>query len=276
MQSERLPLLIIDAFTAEPFRGNPAAVCLLEHPASERWMQQVAAEMNLSETSFVIRSGSQWLIRWFTPSVETDLCGHATLASAHALWETGLLDRHEPAVFDTRRSGQLRCVLDDSWITMDFPSRPAVPAVAPEGLVRALGCEPVWVGRSAYDFLVHVANPGIVRALEPDHSVLAKLPVRGVIVTALAEGGGFDFVSRFFAPGAGVAEDPVTGSAHCTLAPYWQPITGKSEMRGWQASRRGGEVRVRLRGDRVDLVGQSVTVMTGTIPEEASSNVALR
>lgn len=265
MNPPGVPLFVIDAFTDRPFGGNPAAVCVLEVPAKEGWMQQVAAEMNLSETAFVLRTDKAWSIRWFTPTLEVDLCGHATLASAHALWETGRLDHREPAVFETRRSGSLRCVLEENWIAMDFPTRPATECEAPDGLAAALGCTPLWVGRSAYDYLVRVADPGQVRILKPDHARLAQLPVRGVIVTARGDRDEYDFVSRFFAPGAGVAEDPVTGSAHCTLAPYWQEALGRSEMRGWQASQRGGEVRVRVRGDRVDLRGQAVTVTRGSL-----------
>lgn len=263
-----LTLLAIDAFAAAPFGGNPAAVCLLDRPAPEAWMRSVAAEMNLSETAFVVRQADgEWGLRWFTPAVEVDLCGHATLASAHALWETGRLAVGEAAIFATRKSGHLVCRRgDEGWIAMDFPVRPVTEAAAPEGLVEALGCAARRVGRTAYDYLVEVADAGVVRDLKPDHARLARLPVRGVIVTALGGGdgfGGYDFVSRFFAPGAGVAEDPVTGSAHCSLAPYWGARLGRTELRAWQASARGGEVRMRIDGERVELRGQAWTIWRG-------------
>lgn len=266
MSADPVSLHVVDAFTSVPFRGNPAAVCLPGRPVSEAWMQAVAAEMNLSETAFVVPVGEAWSLRWFTPAAEVALCGHATLASAHVLWETGRLNRDNPALFDTRQSGRLVCRRGEAgWIRMDFPASPVESVSVPEGLERALGAKAVWVGRSAYDYLVRVADESCVRGLRPDLAALAALPVRGVIVTAAAVpgGGGFDFVSRFFAPGVGVPEDPVTGSAHCALAPYWGAILGRTEMRGWQASARGGEVRVVWRGDRVELAGQAVTVSAG-------------
>ncbi len=258
-----VPLALVDAFTSEPFHGNPAAVCLLSGPAPADWMQRVAAEMNLSETAFVVPQDDAWGLRWFTPAVEVDLCGHATLASAHLLWESGRLPGSTPAVFKTRRSGRLVCRREGDWIAMDFPARIAEACAVPEGLAEALGVVPEWVGRTAYDYLVRIASAEAVRALAPDLARLAQLPVRGVIVTAPGADTGFDFVSRFFAPGAGVAEDPVTGSAHCSLGPYWGGLLGRSELRAWQASRRGGEVRVKVRGDRVELGGQAVTVSRG-------------
>ncbi len=265
-------VLTIDAFAAAPFGGNPAAVCLLEpgQAAEESWMQSVAAEMNLSETAFVVRQADgAWGLRWFTPKAEVDLCGHATLASAHALWDTGRLAPEMAAVFVTRRSGRLecrRCDGEGGWIAMDFPSRPVTEAAVPPGLAEALGCDVRWAGRTAYDCFVEVAAAATVRGLAPDHARLAGLPVRGVIVTARGEeGSGFDFVSRFFAPGVGVAEDPVTGSAHCSLAPYWSERLGKTELRAWQASARGGEVRVRCLGERVELRGQAWTILRGEL-----------
>ena len=260
-----VPIVQVDAFTREPFGGNPAAVCVLPRPADPAWMQRVAREMNLSETAFLVGRGSSELdLRWFTPSVEVDLCGHATLASAHVLWEDGHLPPGDPAVFHTR-SGRLSAVRRDGWIEMDFPAEPAEPAPVPEGLAEALGAEPVHFGRNRFDGLVEVDNEETVRRLAPDIRGLGALPVRGVIVTARSETEEFDFVSRFFAPRAGVDEDPVTGSAHCCLGPYWRGRLGRDAFTAWQASARGGVVRVAVAGDRVLLSGQAVTVLRGEL-----------
>lgn len=259
----------VDAFTDRPFGGNPAAVCLLPGPREAEWMQLVAREMNLSETAFVhpAEEGG-WGLRWFTPAVEVELCGHATLASAHVLWETGLLAPEAPARFNTL-SGLLTAERrEDGEIELDFPARTAEAVEAPPGLTEALGAEPRFVGRSRYDYLLEVESEEVVRAIVPDHGRLRTLPVRGVIVTAAGDGTGkvaYDFVSRFFAPGAGVDEDPVTGSAHCTLGPYWESRLGKSAFLAWQASARGGSVRVRVAGERVKLGGQAVTVLRGCL-----------
>jgi PhzF family phenazine biosynthesis protein len=261
-----LPLYQVDAFADRAFAGNPAAVCLLSGPREEEWMQAVAREMNLSETAFLHPEGEDgaWRLRWFTPAVEVDLCGHATLASAHVLWETGHLPGDRPARFHTR-SGLLTAERRDGWIELDFPARPAEETTPPPGLAEALGAEPLWVGKSRYDYLVELASESAVRSLDPDHRRLATLPVRGVIATARAEPGPFHFVSRFFAPGSGVEEDPVTGSAHCTLATFWAPRLGRSDLLAWQASARGGTVRVRLEGDRVKLGGPAVLVLQGEL-----------
>jgi PhzF family phenazine biosynthesis protein len=258
------PLLQIDAFTYRPFAGNPAAVCLLPGPRDEGWMQQVGAEMNLSETAFLFPEGDGHRLRWFTPTVEVDLCGHATLASAHALWETGLLPPEEEARFHTR-SGLLTVARRDDWMEMDFPAKPPAPAPAPPGLAEALGAAPRYVGRNQFDYLVEVESEAALRALVPDIGRLAALPVRGVIVTARATTAGFDFVSRFFAPAAGVNEDPATGSAHCCLGPFWRERLGQDELRAYQASARGGVVGVRVAGERVFLRGQAVTVLRGEL-----------
>ncbi|MGD0774178.1 MAG: PhzF family phenazine biosynthesis protein [Candidatus Solibacter sp.] len=258
----------VDAFTSRLFAGNPAAVCVLPEAPAEQWMRDVAREMNLSETAFVVpRQGvvrdDGYNLRWFTPAVEVDLCGHATLASAHVLWEDGHLPQGRQARFHTR-SGLLTADRRGEWIEMDFPAKIAVPAEAPAELLPALGIAGAkFVGRNAFDYLVEVDSEETVRALSPDHSTLRKVPVRGVIVTARSSSGEFDFVSRFFAPGAGVDEDPVTGSAHTALGPYWAGILGKSELTAFQASARGGVVKVEVRGDRVLLSGQAVTVMHG-------------
>lgn len=259
-----LPICVVDAFTSEKFRGNPAAVCVLPGPADEGWMQQVAAEMNLSETAFLVPRADGWGLRWFTPAVEVALCGHATLASAHVLWESGRLRPDEAARFHTAQSGVLTCRRRAGLIEMDFPVRPATAAEPPAGLAAALGIQPIWTGRSQDDFLCELPDEASVRSLRPDHAALARLPVRGVIVTAHGAGD-FDCVSRFFAPGAGVAEDPVTGSAHCTLAPYWAGKLGKAALRAWQASSRGGEVGLKLVGDRVFLSGSAITVWRGEL-----------
>lgn len=259
-----LPLWQIDAFTDRAFHGNPAAVCLLSEAMPERWMQQVAAEMNLAETAFLLREDDGFGLRWFTPTVEVDLCGHATLASAHFLWRDGHLKPKAEARFQTR-SGLLTARERDEWITLDFPATPAVAVYPPHGLEEALGVTPVRVGRSVYDLLVEVADEAAVRSIVPDLPAIAEWPARGVIVTARGETPGIDFVSRFFAPASGVAEDPVTGSAHCTLGPWWASHLGRDDLVGFQASARGGLVRVELRGDRVRLAGQAVTVFRGTL-----------
>lgn len=260
------PIVQVDAFTDRPFAGNPAAVCILQGPREESWMRDVAAEMNLSETAFLHRLDDGWSLRWFTPAVEVDLCGHATLASAHVLWQDGLLPPDVPARFHTR-SGLLTAARQGSWISMDFPAKPEQQAPAPDGLEQALGVRPVYTGRSAFDWLVEVESEAVVRALTPDMGLLARVDARGVIATARADGGEYDFVSRFFAPRVGVPEDPVTGSAHCVLAPFWAGRLGRDELTGFQASRRGGIVKVRMAGDRVMLGGQAVTVMRGELAD---------
>ncbi len=253
----------VDAFTDHPFAGNPAAVCLLAGEADAGWMQSVAAEMNLSETAFVWDAPDGFGLRWFTPRVEVDLCGHATLAAAHVLWDLGRLDRREMARFHTR-SGVLTAALADGWIELDFPAHPAEPADAPPALA-ALGAEPTFVGRSRFDLLVELGSEKEVRALEPDLVTLATLPVRGVIATAPADEAGYDYVLRFFAPQSGVDEDPVTGSAQCALAPHWAARLGRDELVGRQVSLRGGILRVRLERERVHIAGQAVTVLRGAL-----------
>lgn len=254
-----LTLHVVDAFAARPFSGNPAAVCVLPEPRDAAWMQLVAREMNLSETAFLSPAAAGYALRWFTPTTEVDLCGHATLASAHVLWETQTLTPDAAAVFDTR-SGRLACRRAGAWIDMDFPAVPATPCPAPPGLREALGTDLLWVGDNGMDCLVEVADEAVLRALRPDFAALARLPFRGVIVTCRSAASEYDFASRFFAPAAGIAEDPVTGSAHCALGPYWQAKLGKADFTAFQASARGGVVRVGVRGARVLLGGQAVTV----------------
>jgi len=225
-------------------------------------MQSVAREMNLSETAFLLRQADGYQLRWFTPEVEMDLCGHATLASAHALWEEGHLLPGEQARFHTR-SGLLTARRKGDWIEMDFPAKPDEPAPAPDGLIEALGASPKYIGKNEFDYIVELDSEDTVRRLKPDFTLLEKIPVRGVIVTSRAAD--YDFVSRFFAPASGIQEDPVTGSAHCCLGPFWRERLNKTEFVAYQASARGGVVRVRLEGDRVLLGGQAVTVLRGEL-----------
>jgi PhzF family phenazine biosynthesis protein len=266
------PLLQIDAFAEGPFRGNPAAVCLLEGPRDEGWMQALAEEMNLSETAFLwLESEELYRLRWFTPEVEVSLCGHATLASAHALWETGRLPRASAARFATR-SGILTAAADGPWIEMDFPEKLPEPCAPIEELAEALGARPVVWTVAGEDLLVELSTEGAVRALSPDFRALMELDTRGVVVTARGDGGSeHDFVSRFFAPQVGIDEDPVTGSAHCGLAPYWADRLGRRELNGFQASKRGGVVRVRHEPERrrVAIAGKAVTVLSGSLTEIA-------
>jgi PhzF family phenazine biosynthesis protein len=257
----------VDSFTREPFAGNPAGVCLLEQLKSEAWMKAVAREMNLSETAFLVRQDDgSYHLRWFTPVKEVSLCGHATLASAHILWETGALAPAETARFATL-SGELTAQLRGDWIEMNFPARQAEPVEPLEGLLEALKLErPLFVGKSNNTYVIEVQNEQIVRDLQPDFTRIGALPLRTVGVTAragaeLARTHGADFVSRYFAPSMGVNEDPVTGSLHCILTPYWAERLGKTELVAYQASARGGTLRVRAAGERVFLCGQAVTVL---------------
>ncbi len=268
-----IPIFGVDAFTEGPFGGNPAAVCLLEEPADGEWMQTIAREMNLSETAFLSPRGPEvssagYDLRWFTPAAEVDLCGHATLASAHLLWERGTLAAGETARFHTR-SGWLSAQRRGEWIEMDFPAKPAEKAAPPQGLIESLGVVPRAVCRNAFDYLVEVESESVVRGVRPDFARLATVEARGVIVTSPAASKEWDFVSRFFGPRVGVDEDPVTGSAHCALAPYWSSKLGKTEMIGRQLSSRGGTVRVRCTADRVGLAGTAITVWRGELTRAA-------
>jgi PhzF family phenazine biosynthesis protein len=267
MPATLVPTFHVDAFTETAFGGNPAAVCLLPKARDAAWMHLVAREMNLPETAFVsprVGEAGAFDLRWFTPTVEVDLCGHATLAASHALWEAGRLKKNATARFHTK-SGLLTAVRAGEWIELDFPATRDEPAEAPAGLADALGVVPRYVGRSRFDYLVEVERESMVAELAPDMAVLRTLPVRGVIVTSHGETEGWDFVSRFFAPAAGIDEDPVTGSAHCCLTPFWSSRLNKSTMVGRQLSARGGTVRVRLDDDRVKLSGQGVTVLKGEL-----------
>lgn len=259
---------VVDAFTAEPLSGNPAAVLVLDDTYPDAWAQGVAAEFNLSETAFARRiehPDADFELRWFTPKAEVDLCGHATLATAHALTETGV---QGPIRFSTR-SGVLTVERREGRLWMDFPARPATGIAEPEGLAEALGARPLWVGRGGTDdLLVELEDESAVRSLDPDQAGLARIPARGVIVTARGEkgpGGGPDIVSRFFAPNVGVPEDPVTGSAHTVLVPFWAERLGRTEFLAHQASARGGDLHLQLAGDRVLIGGDAVTVATGNL-----------
>ncbi|HPL30064.1 MAG TPA: PhzF family phenazine biosynthesis protein [Anaerolineae bacterium] len=267
-----IPLYHVDAFTHEPFHGNPAADCLLAAPQDDDWLQAVAQEMNLSETAFLWPERGDYRLRWFTPTVEVELCGHGTLASAHVLWESGRLDPDKTAHFETL-SGPLTAVRRPGmWVELNFPATPVEPAEDPGGLCAALGVTPLFIGRSCFDYLVEVEGEGIVRGLKPDFDRIRRVPARGVIVTSRAEETpGYDFVSRWFGPQTGVAEDPVTGSAHCALAPYWEGRLRKREFLAYQASRRGGQLMVRLEGERVAIAGQAVTVARGVLTERVAS-----
>jgi PhzF family phenazine biosynthesis protein len=257
-------LHLIDAFTDAPFSGNPAAVCLLQHSKPDAWLQAVAGEMNQAETAFLLPGADGFGLRWFTPEVEVDLCGHATLASAHFLWETHRLDPTAEARFHTR-SGRLGASARDGWIFLDFPATPPEECSAPPELTVALGVERATVLRSRFDYLVVLEDPAELRSLRPDLHRLRGIETRGVIVTTPSDRPGADFLSRFFAPAVGVAEDPVTGSAHCALAPYWTARLGRKLLTGYQASTRGGIVRVEHTGDRVLLGGKAVTVVRGSL-----------
>jgi PhzF family phenazine biosynthesis protein len=284
----------VDAFTNHPFSGNPAAVCILPRPLEEprmqngasmqseasgqseaslqseawmqreAWMQNVAMEMNLAETAFLTPQEDGYGLRWLTPTMEVDLCGHATLAAAHVLWEEGHLSQTATARFHTR-SGLLTAVRNGEWIEMDFPAEPETETHPPPELSASLGVTPLYVGKNRMDYLVALSSEALVRALAPDHALLRKVPARGVIVTSRSDSEEYDFVSRFFAPTAGVDEDSVTGSAHCCLGPFWASRLRKAELIGYQASPRGGIVRVRMAGPRVALGGQAVTVLHGEL-----------
>lgn len=258
-------LWCVDAFTDRPFSGNPAAVCVLEKPAPDEWMSALACEMNLSETAFVIKTtDNRFGLRWLTPTVEVDLCGHATLAAAHALWVTGRADKASPILFDTR-SGLLTATPVNKGITLDFPLIKPEPVTPPTGLYEALGQTPQSCWRAGSDYLVELCCADDTRRISPDFFALGKIPMRGVIVTAAGDSSDVDFVSRFFAPSAGINEDPVTGSAHCALGPYWAVKTGKASFNARQVSRRGGTVFVEVKKERVELTGQAVMTWEGNV-----------
>ena len=261
-----IPLYQVDAFTDRPFQGNPAAVCVLDSPADEGWMQAVAREMNLSETAFVSPEDGHYRLRWFTPATEVRLCGHATLASAHTLWTIGRVPAEQPIGFHTL-SGVLAVERHGAFLDMNFPADTPVAAEAPEGVMEALGIsQAVEVLRGRSDLIVRLASAAELRNLRPDFRLLGEISgIRGVIATAASDSDDFDFMSRFFGPAVGVDEDPVTGSAHCLLGPYWSARLGRDELRAYQASARGGALRLRLRGERIHIGGQAVTVSEGVL-----------
>ena len=265
----------VDAFTRESFKGNPAGVYISDQPRSEEWMRGMAREMNLSETAFLVPGDEkgEFSLRWFTPAVEVDLCGHATLGSAHILWEQGYLDKNTEARFNTR-SGLLTARLTDGdWIALDFPAKQVTPVEIPDGLLEGLHITtPKFIGSNKMDYLVEVDDEEQVRGLTPDHSQLRRVKLRGVMVTARSSSPEFDFVSRFFAPGAGVDEDPVTGSAHTGLTPYWAKKLGKKEMTAYQASARGGVLKVVDNGDRVEIRGQALTVFKADLAPQLAED----
>ena len=259
-----VPLFHVDAFTDRPFSGNPAAVCLLPSWKADSWLQAVAGELNLSETAFLVEQDAHLELRWFTPKVEVDLCGHATLASAHVLWQQGLAKPGDEIRFSTK-SGILKAIRHGDEMVLDFPLKPEIAAEAPRGLLEALGVSARYVGKNQFHYLVAVESEDALRSMTPDYKDLASVPVRGVIVTSRSTNAEFDFVSRFFAPGAGIDEDPVTGSAHCCLADFWRKRLAKTDFVAFQASARGGVVKVRVVKDRAFLGGKAVTVARGEL-----------
>lgn len=260
-----LPLFFVEAFTNTPFAGNTAAVCLLDGVREDAWLQRVAGEMKQAATAFLYPQNDGYHLRWFSEKVELELCGHGTLASSHTLWEQGHLAGDAQARFYTR-AGLLTARRDGEWIELDFPAKPEEAVEAQPVLKESLGVTPRYVGKSQLDYLVEVESEAVVRDIRPNFQLLATVPARGVIVTAAADGtAGYDFVSRFFCPSVGINEDPVTGSAHCVLGPFWSKRLGREQLTGYQVSQRGGIVRVRFSGDRVRLGGQAVTVLRGEL-----------
>ena len=264
MSVPTVPVYLVDAFADQPFAGNGAAVCLLDGPADPAWMQAVAVELHQAATAFVHEQGEGFGLRWFVPGSELKLCGHGTLAAAHTLWDAGQLWPDAPARFHTV-SGVLSARKDAALILLDFPAEPVQQVTPPPALTEALGVEALTVARGRLDYLVELASEAEVRAVTPDIARLRQIETRGIIVTAPADTPGYDIVSRFFAPSVGIDEDAVTGSAHCLLGPYWSARLGKETLVAYQASARGGVVRVRLNGPRVELGGQAQTVMRGSL-----------
>lgn len=257
---------LVDAFADQLFAGNPAVVCPLPSWPEERWLQDVAAEMNQSATAFVVKNETGFDLRWFTPKVEVAVCGHATLASAHALWQQGLANPSQEIQFSTK-GGFLKAARRGDEIELDFPLAPAEATEPPADLLPSLGVTAKYVGRNKFDYLVEVESEALLRQLSPDFTGLKNIAVRGAIVTARSSDPRFDFVSRFFAPAVGINEDPVTGSAHCCLGDFWHKRLRKNDLRAFQASARGGAMRVRVEGERVFLGGKAVTVAGGELRE---------
>ncbi len=263
----KLPIFTVDAFTNEPFKGNPAAVCLLKEDIPTSLMQNIAFELNLAETAFVLREkdSDTYSLRWMTPVSEVDLCGHATLASSHIMWQEGICKKDETINFNTR-SGLLTAKYNNGKITLDFPAIPQKKIEYPPELIDAIGgVQPKYVGMTKWNYIIELGSESDIRNLKPDFNVMLKLPGWGTIITAVADMPGYDFISRFFAPEKGIQEDPVTGSAHCALAPYWQGRLGKNTFKAYQASERGGTLDIVIEGDRVYLTGEALTVINGEI-----------
>ncbi|MGB6387437.1 MAG: PhzF family phenazine biosynthesis protein [Terriglobales bacterium] len=258
----RMPIFQIDAFTAHRFAGNPAAVMPMENFLADAALQSIAAENNLAETAFLVPEGGDYRLRWFTPLTEVPLCGHATLASAAVVMER--LEPERKRVVFQSASGPLTVNRGTSGYVMNFPARPSEQISTPPGLSEALGVPPVEVFVNAFNYMALLENVQVLRKLAPNMSAIARMDRPGVIVTAPGDGS-YDFVSRYFAPAKGIPEDPVTGAAHCMLAPYWAKRLGKTEFRAFQASRRGGEIICRLSGDRVELEGTCVFYMEGQV-----------
>lgn len=258
----KIPTYTVDAFTSERFSGNPAAVCILETDIGDELKQKIAAEMNLAETAFILPRGNEYDLRWFTPSIEVDLCGHATLAGAHVLWESGLADVNEKILFKTK-SGRLELSKKGELISMLFPLEDVIATECPELIIKGINANPVYSGRNRMDYLVEVESEEVLRNIHPHFAFLGRLDSRGLIVTSSSDSEEYDFVSRFFAPQSGIPEDSVTGSAHCALAPYWSAKLGRDELVGFQASGREGIVYVKLQNEKVVLGGYAVTVLTG-------------
>lgn len=263
------PLYTVDSFAEAPFRGNPAGVCFLMGKQTSAWMQQIAREMNLSETAFFMQSERGYHLRWFTPTTEVELCGHATLAAAHIIWETGMLAHEEEILFETL-SGDLRARVHEGWIELDFPAETPVPCDLPPGLVEALGCSsPKAMLKNRFDYFLVFDEESEIEAMAPDFRALGGIETRGVVVTSLSQQPGIDYKCRFFGPAVGVDEDPVTGSAHCAIGPYWAGILERKTVNGFQSSERGGMVQVALAGERALLRGKAVTVMQGVYTGDA-------
>ncbi|KYO65501.1 PhzF family phenazine biosynthesis protein [Thermovenabulum gondwanense] len=253
-----MKLFQVDAFAENLFEGNPAGVCLLEKQIDRDLMQKIAMEMNLSETAFLLKKERGYDLRWFTPESEVDLCGHATLASAHILWEEGFLENNEEAVFYTK-SGVLKAFKDKDYIILDFPLEPAEAAELTEELKKALKVPVIFTGKNRMDYLIEVENEESVKNLKPDFEILKKVNARGIIVTSASSNPEYDFVSRFFAPAVGINEDPVTGSAHCCLGPYWKEKLNKDNLIAYQASKRGGKLKLKVLNDRILIGGKAIT-----------------
>jgi len=258
------PVYGVDAFAEEAFSGNPAAVVFLDGPRDDAWRAAAAREFNLSETAFVEAEGESFRLRWFTPTVEVPLCGHGTLAAAHALWESGRLPLDKEARFETK-SGPLTARRDGAWIILDLPSQPAAAAKPPKGLLDAIKDTPLWLGENESSFILELDSEETVRAAKPDLRALVAITPKALILTAAARRQQYDFVSRCFCPAEGIPEDPVTGSAHCALGPYWAGRLGKPVLSAFQASARGGHLLIRVKDTRVEVGGKALTVWKGSL-----------